>query len=411
MKNIFDQYYQKYDAWYSRNKFTYLSELEALKKVIPQEGKGLEIGVGTGRFASPLGIKYGIDPSRNMIKIARTRGIDARLNSGEHLVFKDGIFDFVAIIITLAFTRKPYIVLKEAKRVLKKNGKIVIGIIDRNSFLGKFYQRKKGIFYKHANLLSIEEVTDLLKILGFNKFSYYQSVFNYPDRINSVQKPRKGFGKGGFVVISARKTSEFNSSILRKFKQYEKIRLLFKRYGYDMEKERQRVFRRGGKIREPILDVGTGPGRMAYTLALAGFRLCSVDISQAAQDVARLYAKKYGVLSKIKFLNMDAQGLRFSNNSFNTVFSANLLHDVKNPNRVVDEMIRVCKVNGKIIISDLNKKGKSLVNKVYRINKEVHRSKAIDLDRVVADRFRAQHITFNKHIDGFITTFVGRKNP
>ena len=74
--NIFNHNYKKYDLWYERNKFAYLSELEAVKKVLPKRGEGLEIGVGTGRFAAPLGITAGVDPSKNMIKIAKKRGID-----------------------------------------------------------------------------------------------------------------------------------------------------------------------------------------------------------------------------------------------------------------------------------------------------------------------------------------------
>jgi len=69
--NIFDIYTNEYDQWYERNKFVYLSELEALKKVVPKKGKGLEIGVGTGRFAEPLGISYGLDPSEKMLEIAK----------------------------------------------------------------------------------------------------------------------------------------------------------------------------------------------------------------------------------------------------------------------------------------------------------------------------------------------------
>src|SRR4030042_209848 len=146
MKNIFDRYYQKYDAWYDRNKFAYLSELEALKKALPKRGKGLEIGVGTGRFASALGIGYGIEPSSNMVKIARQRGVDARLGFGERLPFNNASFNYVAIIITLCFVKDPQKVLKEARRVLKRRSKIIIGIIDKDSFLGKFYQKKKSIF-------------------------------------------------------------------------------------------------------------------------------------------------------------------------------------------------------------------------------------------------------------------------
>jgi len=71
MSTIFDKYYKKYDAWYDRNKFVYLAELKAIRKVLPEKGKGLEIGVGTGRFAQALGIATGIDPSRKMIEIAK----------------------------------------------------------------------------------------------------------------------------------------------------------------------------------------------------------------------------------------------------------------------------------------------------------------------------------------------------
>jgi len=59
--NVFDTYTEEYEEWFERHKFAYLSEIEALKKVIPA-GKGLEVGVGTGRFAKPLGIDTGIDP-------------------------------------------------------------------------------------------------------------------------------------------------------------------------------------------------------------------------------------------------------------------------------------------------------------------------------------------------------------
>ncbi|MDP8233823.1 MAG: methyltransferase domain-containing protein [Candidatus Saelkia tenebricola] len=203
--NVFDRYYKKYDDWYDKNKFVYLSELKAIRKVLPKNGKGLEIGVGTGQFAHALGITVGIDPSRNMIKIARERGVDARLGYGECLPFKNSFFDYVVIIIALCFVKNPQKVLKESRRVLKKNGKVIIGIIDKDSFLGKFYQRKKSLFYKQAYFFSINEVVNLLEAAGFNRFSYYQTIFRLPDKIDSIENVRKGFGKGGFVVITGEK--------------------------------------------------------------------------------------------------------------------------------------------------------------------------------------------------------------
>lgn len=212
MISIFDRYYNKYDKWYEKNKFVYLSELEAIKKVLPKKGKILEIGVGTGRFAAALGIEFGIDPSMNMLKIARHRGVNTRLARGEQLPFRDLTFDCVAIIITLCFSQDAEKVLQETSRVLKKNGRLIVAIIDKDTFLGRFYQRKRSVFYKQARFFGINEIRSLLRNSGFNRFSYYQTIFQLPSDINSIEMPRRGFGRGGFLVISARK------KIKRRFK-------------------------------------------------------------------------------------------------------------------------------------------------------------------------------------------------
>jgi ubiquinone/menaquinone biosynthesis C-methylase UbiE len=205
MKSIFDKYWKRYDEWYDKYNSAFLSEIDAVKKVLPKRGKGLEIGVGTGRFASILGIAYGIDPSENMIKTARQRGIDARLGFGEEIPFTNNTFDYAVIINTLCFVKDPLKVLQETARVLKRNGEIAVGIIDKNNFLGRFYQKKKSPFYMRANFLETTELMQLLKMAGFNQFVYYQTLFSLPKDISRVEKPRKGFDCGGFIVIGAKK--------------------------------------------------------------------------------------------------------------------------------------------------------------------------------------------------------------
>ena len=206
MNTVFDKYHQRFDAWYDRYKFAYLSELEAIKKVLPPGGRGLEIGVGTGRFAAPLGITLGVDPSMDMIKIAAQRGVNVRWGLGEALPFLGETFDYVVIVVTLCFVKEPLKVLKEARRVLKKEGKIIVGIIDKNSFLGRFYQKKRSIFYRDAHFFSVKELINLLKSTGFRRFSCYQTIFRFPEQMSSIEKPQRAFGKGGFVAISARTT-------------------------------------------------------------------------------------------------------------------------------------------------------------------------------------------------------------
>ena len=49
----FEQYTGKYEEWFERNMFAYEAELHAVRWLLPKSGTGMEIGVGTGRFATP----------------------------------------------------------------------------------------------------------------------------------------------------------------------------------------------------------------------------------------------------------------------------------------------------------------------------------------------------------------------
>lgn len=198
-----DRKAREYDKWYDENKYAYLTELEALKQHLPKHGKGLEIGVGTGRFASQLGISVGIDPSEKMLEIAKERGVDAIRGMGENLPFEDNGFDFCLIVFTLFIVQDPEKVLQESYRVIKQGGKIILGIVDKDSFLGKFYQSKKGTFLCRPKFLSVNEVTNLIEKTGFKELSISQTLFHLPHEIKSIENPEQGSGKGGFVIISA----------------------------------------------------------------------------------------------------------------------------------------------------------------------------------------------------------------
>lgn len=203
-ETIFNIYIEEYEQWFETNKLAYLSELEALRKAFPSSWKnGLEIGVGTGRFAQPLGIKIGIDPSEEMLKFARKRGIKTVWGKGESLPFKDFEFDVVLLAFTLCFVEEPKKVLKEAKRVLKPKGRIIIGIIDRNSKLGRVYQRRKNNskFYRVATFYSVDEVINMLNELCFKNIRTLQTLSVLPSELQEIEPAREGYGKGSFVVI------------------------------------------------------------------------------------------------------------------------------------------------------------------------------------------------------------------
>jgi SAM-dependent methyltransferase len=98
MIDVFEKSAQEYDDWFDRNRPVYQSELLAIKAFLPRAGRGLEIGVGTGRFAAPLGMEVGVEPARAMAEIARNRGIKVCQAYAEELPFGKGLFDFVLMV-------------------------------------------------------------------------------------------------------------------------------------------------------------------------------------------------------------------------------------------------------------------------------------------------------------------------
>ena len=102
----YEKNWQEYDAWYDTHQALYRTEIKALEKVMPS-GLGLEIGVGTGRFASPLSVRYGLDPSFNMLKLAKQRNIMVVQGFGETLPFKNETFHYVLIVFTIELIDDP----------------------------------------------------------------------------------------------------------------------------------------------------------------------------------------------------------------------------------------------------------------------------------------------------------------
>jgi len=202
MKNCFDQYANEYDNWYDLNKDVYDLEIEAIKKFLPPMEKTIEIGAGTGRFSSDLGINYSIEPSFNMGLLAKSKGIKVIQAKGESLPFRNREFDAILIVTVLCFVRDIPIFLCELNRVLKEDGSLIIAVIDKNSPLGKIYEKKKNNhrFYQYAKFYDTNEVLLFLDKAGFKATDFVQTVFENQEKI-----VKKGFGEGVFVVINAKK--------------------------------------------------------------------------------------------------------------------------------------------------------------------------------------------------------------
>lgn len=201
---IFNKLALDYDRWFEENRAVYESEVSAVRRFLPPDGVGLEIGVGSGRFAVACGVKVGVEPAPAMAKLARERGITVYEAKAEALPFKDGSFDYCLLITVICFLDDPPAVLKEASRVLKPGGRLIIGMLDRESPLGRIYNAQKSSdqFFREARFYSAAEVKEWLSGLNFHSIEACQTVFADPCSGGQI---REGHGEGLFTVLAALK--------------------------------------------------------------------------------------------------------------------------------------------------------------------------------------------------------------
>jgi len=203
----FDNHTLQYDAWFERHHIIYQSELLAVKKVIPGTGNGIEIGIGSGRFAMPLGINFGIEPSQKMSQLAVKRKLLIIRGVGEAIPVANETFDFVLLVTTICFLDDVHKTLKEINRILRENGCIIIGFVDKESKIGKKYQKNKesNVFYSEARFYSVHDILFHLEKASFSQFVFYQTLFNQINEITQIEPVKPGYGDGSFVVVKGKK--------------------------------------------------------------------------------------------------------------------------------------------------------------------------------------------------------------
>jgi ubiquinone/menaquinone biosynthesis C-methylase UbiE len=152
----------KFEDWYGAldrsrfsNAFTYgRSKIDGLVGQLfdnlPKGAKVLDVGCGTGehlRRAARQGLKpSGIEPAPAMLAFARRNVPDADIRQGvaTDLPFKKGEFDLVIMVEVLRYLDRPdtETALKEARRVLKPGGLLLVTLVNRWALDG-FYMLQR----------------------------------------------------------------------------------------------------------------------------------------------------------------------------------------------------------------------------------------------------------------------------
>ena len=205
--DLFNKHTSEYEAWFKKYPYVFKSEVRAIKELIPERKnvKGIEVALGSGRFAKALRIKEGVEPAEKMRQLAQKKQIFVLNAVAEKLPYRSSQFDFVLMNFCISYFEDISAAFKEASRVLKKDGILIVSFIDKNSRIGKFYQRKKkeSIFYRNATFYTVSKIKRELKQAGFKELIFSQTLFHDLDKIKTTERALKGYGKGSFVIIKA----------------------------------------------------------------------------------------------------------------------------------------------------------------------------------------------------------------
>lgn len=122
---------------------------------------------------------------------------------------------------------------------------------------------------------------------------------------------------------------------------------------------------------EKVLDVGCGRGLMLLGAAkrlksgkATGIDIWSAeDLSGNTAEATAANARAEGVADKVKIENCDARRLSYQPNSFDIVLSSLVIHNIDGQEeraKALDEMLRVCKPGGQIVVWDIFRGGEYL---------------------------------------------------
>lgn len=230
-KQKFDGYAAKYDEWFMKNDNLFESELRLFKKVLGDiSGKKiLSVGCGSGLFESYIDSSNieGIEPSEDMGQIAIKRGVNViKFGLIEDVELPDNEYDIIYFNGSSSYMEDLSPVYGKCKKALKEGGKLILLDVPKESAFGFMYLLGKSLnTYDHEYLEgampelpyplalassgvwhSTEEKIEVLKNLGFENFTYYQTLVKNPLYTNEEpEEVIEGYKSGGYVAIIAEK--------------------------------------------------------------------------------------------------------------------------------------------------------------------------------------------------------------
>lgn len=107
-----------------------------------------------------------------------------------------------------------------------------------------------------------------------------------------------------------------------------------------------------GKVLEVGIGTGLNFGFYPDSISLTGIDWSSRMLSKAKENLT----------GRTKLIQMNAKNLEFQDSSFDTVVSTFVLSSSDSPDQIMEEIVRVCKEGGKVLILDRGKGDDWLTN-------------------------------------------------
>lgn len=190
----------RYEAWYhTTGKKAADQEKSLIKDLLsnfPDAETILDVGCGTGFFTSwfeSRGLQaYGLDRSKMMLREAKM-GYRLTCVGGDAsaLPFPENSFDVVTLITTLEFLSNPLLALSTALRVARMG--MILGVINRHSWLGLRYRLKGGPIWRSAQLYTPRELVNMLSNILPKQYKITYSTTIWPFFAGVSKCPWGGF--------------------------------------------------------------------------------------------------------------------------------------------------------------------------------------------------------------------------
>ncbi len=197
-------------------------------------------------------------------------------------------------------------------------------------------------------------------------------------------------------IIKTYKSGKTTKSFDEERSKYE-----FQRYKHKIEADfLKKALREIKKDKIKILDIGCGTGRMLAEVFSVGkdIEYIGLDTSKPMIKHLKKKAKKLGIEKKVKVKISGASKIPFKDNEFDIVFSYHLLWHIpkEEQEKIIGEMLRVCRKRGRIIFDILYKNfiwekikiliGKNKTQGIYKLSigniKEIIQDKDFKIEKL-----------------------------